>query len=122
VTLPTEIRLLSQRITVELASDLHVPADSPPVGEEGHSHRAHGVYQGAEQAIFISDALGAERQREVFLHENLHAMLSICSLDVVIEDGTPGLSEHLVGILAPVLLDWLRSNPPAYDYLMEGGN
>lgn len=63
------------------------------------------------QAIVISDDLEPSYQREVLLHEVIHACLSS-----TMEFGTDE-EERLVRALAPQLLDALRRNPDFLGYL-----
>lgn len=112
---PRRVRLLSQVIRVETAENLHCAEGT----DEGlHTHRAYGVYDEAAQSIVLDDAMGFERVRETFLHENLHAMFSVTQLDELLT-GKRDLNEHVVSVLAPVLLSWLRDNPKAVKFLRE---
>lgn len=114
---PASIRLLSQVIRIKHAENLHVSADHGD--EEGHSHRVYGLYDEGSQTITLDSHLRFERARETFLHENLHAMMSMAQLDTLIEASAPGLAEHLVSALSPVLLSWMRENPQAVAYVQE---
>ena len=86
-------------------------------GAEPHQHRVYGVYDEEHQVITLDSAMGFERQRETFLHENLHAMWAVAQLDGL--SPLDGFDEHLVSALAPVMLSWLRDNPEAVTFLME---
>jgi hypothetical protein len=106
---------MSQRLSVTVEPALHHT-------EEGaeHAHRAYGVYDEANQSISLDTDMGHERQRETFLHENLHAMLAIGQLDSVLDsESGHGASEHVVSVLSPILLAWMRDNPNAVNYLRE---
>jgi hypothetical protein len=122
--LPKYVRLLTQRIGVSLVEGLSVPLTSgiarPDGGveEETHDHPAYGRYHAGSQTIEVEASLGFECQRETFLHENLHAMLNAAKLQDIAPD-IPGLGEHFVDNLAPVLLCWLRENPTAVLYLQQ---
>ena len=116
--LPTRIMLLSQHIRVETAPNLHMPVEGGMDGD--HLHRLYGNYSEPTQVITLDDALAFERKRETFLHENLHAMCSITQLATILEDGLgSGGEEHVVSVLAPVMLAWLRDNPYAVEFLQE---
>lgn len=115
--IPPSVTLMTQRIGIEFAPNLHHAAD--PHDSESHAHRAYGIYEEATQVITLDDALEFERLRETFLHENLHAMLSISQLDTLIEAQAEGFGEHLVATLAPVLLAWIRDNKFAVSFLQE---
>lgn len=110
---PASIRLMTQLITVDWVEGLHMPGESDL---DEHPHKAMGVYQMAEQAIFMDVGLGFERERQTFLHENLHAIFAIGKLEDALMDGA---EEHVVGVLAPIMLAWLRDNPKAVAWLME---
>lgn len=123
---PAAVRLLSQLIRVEQAPNLHhvpdpewVHGEEPEDAHPEHAHRAYGVYSAAEQRITLDDSLAFEKLRETFLHENLHAMLSISGVDALLDGEAQGLSEHMVGVLAPVLLAWLRDNKAAVRWLQD---
>lgn len=115
--LPPHMRLLSQRVTITTAPNLHHMQESHEDGEEGHAHRAYGVYDEGAQVITLDDSLGFERARETYLHESLHGMLAISQLDGLIEGQAEGLAEHIVSALSPVLLAWVRDNPDSVAYL-----
>jgi hypothetical protein len=120
--LPGGVTLMTQRIGVTLAENLHTPSDGwVHEGDDAseHLHRAYGVYNEVEQSITLDVSLGFERQRETFLHENLHAMCAMTQLDTLAEAQMPGFSEHMVSALAPVLLAWMRDNPHVVAYLQE---
>lgn len=122
--LPDVVRLMTQRIDVATAVNLHHgPTPGEWVHEEGaaepHGHRAYGVYDEAQQVITLDDSLGFERARETFLHENIHALFAISQLDGVIDGQSEGLSEHIVAAVAPVMLSWMRDNPEVMEYLTE---
>lgn len=122
--LPTAVRLLTQTIFVDTAPNLHTPASGwthgdPEEAVEPHAHRAYGVYSESEQRITLDESLHFERLRETFLHENLHAILSVSNLDAMIEGTGEGFSEHVVSTLAPILLAWLRDNPYAVLWLQQ---
>ncbi len=116
--MPKRIRLLSQRIPVRETGDLHLPCGDDESGEV-HKHPAYGIYDERSQTIQIDAHLPFERQRETFLHECLHAMLSVGQLDTLLTAEAEGLDEHIVGVLAPILLAFLRENPTAVIYMTE---
>lgn len=109
---------MSQRIPVREEPQLHLPCEDDEHGD-AHVHPAYGLYDERTQVIKIDAHLPFERQRETFLHENLHAMMSAGQLDALLVAEAEGLDEHLVGILAPILLCWMRENPRAVAYLCE---
>jgi len=115
MTLPTHVRLLSQRIDVREEGELHMEAHED--GAEPHQHRVYGVYDEEKQVITLDAAMGFERQRETFLHENLHAMCAVAQLDGL--SAMEGFDEHWVSSLSPVMLSWMRDNPAVMKFLME---
>jgi len=120
--MPTTIRLLSQRIRVLEEENLHVPCGTPAADEAheaGHGHPAYGVYDERTQIITLDAHLPFERRRETLVHENLHAMFAIGRLNDVLGQEAIGLDEHIVGVLSPILLCWLRENPRLVAYLAE---
>lgn len=116
MSFPTRIRLLSQRIAVREVENLHVPCEDP---EGQHVHEAYGIYDERPQRISLDKGLPFERQRETLLHESLHAMFSITNLDTILSREAEGLDEHIVSVLSPVLLAFLRENPRTVAYLQE---
>jgi len=117
-TPPPFVTLLTQRISVEFAEDLHCecPGHEGVEGGEPHAAPCYGIYNQHDQTITLDSDLKFERQRDTFLHENLHAMLSIAQLDSIMPEG---MDEHVVTVLAPILLAWLRDNRGAVNFLME---
>lgn len=114
---PATMKIVSQVVSVEEVPDLH---QEPDDGHEAHPHRAFGVYEAGVQAIWLDKGLTFERQRVTFLHETLHAILDVGSLEALIDRSAGiGLGEHVVTALAPLLLAWLRDNPKAVQYLSE---
>jgi hypothetical protein len=115
---PASIRLLTQRIDISEVEELTVPETN--AHGETHNHRAYGVYAETDQTISLDKDMGFERQRETLLHEVLHAVLAITHLDsVMLTQGGDGFDEHVVSVLSPVLLAWLRDNREVVAYLME---
>lgn len=115
MSMPRSVRLLTQRIDVKVAPHLHHQTEPNEFGET-YNHRAYGIYEEATQTITLDKGLAFERARETFLHENLHAILSISGLNEVIPMEA---EEHVVGVLAPVMLAWMRDNPRVVNWLTE---
>ncbi len=111
MSLPSHVWLMTQRIGVEELER------EPP--EEGHRHEAIGEYDANMQVIRMDLTVGFDQQRDTFLHENLHAMINAAHLEPMMDDAMPGFTEHLVSVLSPLLLAWMRDNPHAVNYLME---
>jgi hypothetical protein len=105
VRLPRTIRLASQTVRVERASHIQL-------GEEHEHAQAWGLYDGAQPLILVASGQGHDRERNTFLHENLHLLWDIAGIGDEYE-------EDIVNRLAPLLLCWLRENPRAVAYLTE---
>ena len=119
--LPKRIRLLSQRISVREVEGLHLPCTTESVEgvDTHHAHPAYGVYDERDQTISLDAHLPFERQRETFMHEVLHAILSTSQLDSLLNGENEGLDEHVVAVVAPIMLAFLRENPRSVAYLCE---
>lgn len=66
------------------------------------------------QLITIDEGLGDDQQKDTVLHELTHAALRI--MGAGLSDAT---EEKVVGTLAPLFLDILRSNPALVKWLTE---
>lgn len=117
MSLPRIIDLMTQRVPVTVENDLREEPDCPDEG--GHRHALFGVYRSATRSIALDDSMGFEKQRETFLHENLHLMFDLSGIDHVLNGQAAGLDEYVASALAPVLMAWLRENPDAIAYLTE---
>jgi hypothetical protein len=105
---------------VTIEPNLHaIPEGQTVAATDGHAHRAYGIYNEADQTMSIDDDLGFERERETFLHENIHALIAATQLDTMLADEMPGFDEHFVSALAPIMLSWIRENPATIAYLQE---
>ena len=119
MTPPPFVTLLTQRITIERAENLHCECPGREGGGEGetpHPAPCYGIYDKHEQTITLDADLKFERERDTFLHENLHAMFAIVQFASILPEG---MDEHIVTVLSPILLSWLRDNPDAVNYLMQ---
>lgn len=111
---PQHVNLLTQHIDVVWVEALHhLPMDAEP---DEIGQRAMGIYDLVDQTISMDRNLGHDRERQTFLHENLHAMVAISGLEAAFREDA---EEHIVTVLAPVLLSWLRENPQAVAFLTE---
>lgn len=116
-SMPTAVRLLSQRIDVTMEPDLQIVHMHDNAGDP-MMQSVYGSWSSSESVIKIDTNQGFERMHETFLHENLHAMVQVAQIDRMC-DGA-GLSEEaVVSALAPILLAWLRDNPKAVAYITE---
>jgi hypothetical protein len=108
--LPKQVRLLGQRITVGLVPELTHAAED----EQGDLmyHAAYGIFSPQEPVIWLDSENGSERMKATFLHEVLHAAIDISHQSIDDE-------EVVVGMLAPLLLDFIRANKAAVAYLQE---
>jgi hypothetical protein len=59
--------------------------------------------------IGIDSRQSEDQQVDTFVHENLHLMLMLTQAD----------DEDLVFRFTPILIDWLRRNPRAVEYIMQ---
>ncbi len=107
MSMPTVVRLLTQRVRVNKARTLE------HIDEEGHKNEAWGMFDSDQLAIHIRIGQAPDRERETFMHENLHLIVNACKMSEVNSE------EELVSRLSPVVLSWLRENPRAVAYLME---
>lgn len=116
-TPPPVVDLMTQIIGVSLVD--HIEQTIIGEGDEAHVHRLYGEYNEYDQRIRLDQSMGFERMRETFLHENLHAMFAAGQLDAILNGEHEELDEHVVSVLAPILLAWLRANPRAVNFLRE---
>ena len=75
----------------------------------------HGETDGARLEIRINPDSADLVQREVLLHESLHAIAAVAGLDHELGEE---LEEKIVRRIAPVLFDALLRNPKLVDYLL----
>jgi hypothetical protein len=104
---PDGVVLVGQLFTIEWVdnSDQAVPLAKPTKS---------GRMDLARQRIIIDTDNGPDQLRDVTLHEVLHACFAL-----VAEHNPSDVEEHMVSMLAPVLLDALRSNPGFVNWLTE---
>lgn len=108
--LPKVLRFLGQRFEVELVA--HLVHDN---GDEDHPeriHRAYGVYAPAINTIYLDEGNGRNRQQVTLMHECLHATLDAAHATIPAE-------EDVVGLLAPLMVDFIRANHAAVAYTQE---
>jgi hypothetical protein len=106
--MPTRTRVLGQRFTVALHKDLAF--DHPEQGVVG----CLGICDADAQHIAIDPDQSADRLRETYLHEHIHAMLSLAGMRDTLGSSR---EERVVKRLAPILLQFLRDNPAVYSFL-----
>jgi Zn-dependent peptidase ImmA (M78 family) len=106
--LPKVIRLLTQKVEVIAIADLSM-ADAE---DETHVHDLYGLFEPQTLRIFLDKDQAADRMRETFAHECIHAMLNVAHMEFEEE-------EEVVKRLAPVLLAFLRENRGPIAYLQE---
>jgi hypothetical protein len=98
-------------MSVEVVDGLtHV--DDALEGEWDHEHAAYGVYYPNTSVIHLDSGNGRNRMKVTLMHESLHAMLDAAHVTVPDE-------EDVVGILAPLLVDFIRGNRAATAYMQE---
>ena len=100
--LPKTLRILSHRLTVELAPGLsHVGTP------------AHGVYEDATLTITLDSDNVLERQKVTLIHEALHALIGVSNM------GEAATEEEAVSKLSPLILNFIRENKAAVAWLQE---
>lgn len=75
---------------------------------------ASGFFFGDEARIGIKDSLDIDVEREVLMHEVLHACIEVSGLD------DEEAEERVIRALAPTLVDVLQRNPKLVRYLRLG--
>lgn len=95
--MPRVVKVLGQRI--EVSHPAHIESEDGRVGE---ADLQHGY-------IMVGKHQSPDQQKDTFLHEVLH----LCALQGGVDD------EATVARLAPILLDFMRRNPNAVNYLTE---
>lgn len=108
--LPKLLRFLGQTFTVEVKPGL--THDNEDLADPHQLHRAYGIYTPQVNAIYLDVENGRNRMQVTLMHESLHAMLDAAHCTIIAE-------EDVVGILAPLLVDFLRANKAAVAYLQE---
>lgn len=104
---PRFISILSQRVRVERPSHIQL-------GEEHQHAQAWGLYDGGQPVILIAQGQGHDRERNTFMHENLHLLWDMAGITA-----SEDVEEDVVNRLSPLLLSWLRENKRAVEYLLE---
>jgi hypothetical protein len=117
IGVPARVRLLSQQIDVVLTENPTIVHAHDNEGEP-LEQEVTGSWNPDQSRITLDTTMGFERTREVFLHENIHAMLRFAQVDKMCE-GARLSEEAVVSALAPVMLAWLRDNPQAVRYVTE---
>lgn len=114
--MPRVVNILGQKVRISLGK-----GKSDEVFQEAHLGEWVHAHEGADDEyrvgtfsmrfgrIGIDSRQSDDQLADTFLHENLHAMLRLVQAD----------DEDLVFRLTPVLLDWLRRNPKAVQYLTQ---
>lgn len=83
--------------------------------EDGtHAHRAYGVFDPGAPLIWLDTESGPERRKATLVHETLHAILNTARMELAADD-----EEQMVGRMAPLVLDFIRTNRGAIAYLQE---
>jgi hypothetical protein len=108
---PPVVRIIGQR--VETVYGKRAPAgiafaNEPGAATDGAVGRANIQYG----KIAVESDQSEDQQADTALHEWLHIMLLMAGL---------GHQEEVVNRLSPILLDFLRRNPRAVEYLVGGG-
>lgn len=104
---PRTLRILGQKFEVRFQKEIVDPDDGGSL---------LGFIEHDWNRIRVSTNQHPDSQRETYLHESLHALLSKVGWGVA-RMGKE--HEELVDQLAPVLLDFIRANPRVIEYLQE---
>lgn len=117
---PKTLKVLGQRFDVTTLPG-HVVVDAShlfSVEETEGLKMLLGLCEPDDMTITISENQGQDRMRETYLHEALHAVFSKARLqhEKVI---TGPEEETIVGRIAPILLDFVRTNKAVVAYLQE---
>jgi hypothetical protein len=104
--LPKSIKVLTQKVSF---------AKADGIMHEGNV-ACDGMYFPAARRIELDSALRGDAEREVALHETLHATITVAGIDRFMPDLD---EEMLVQGLAPALLSLIRENKAFVAYLQE---
>ncbi len=105
--LPKSVKVLGQRVEVRTSEAI----------EHGEYGTCDGMFYPGIRTIEVATRLSPDKQRDVALHESLHAMLTVSRLDDYL--GPTFDEEATVKGLAPVLLQFIRENKAFIAYLQE---
>lgn len=120
--MPLVTRVAGQRFDIRMVPGLKVPTGNVAF-EDVHAHEdwVHedmmavlGACDRDRNVISLDPDTGYDRLRETFLHENLHAIITKANLH---HDLLATNEEAVVARLSPLLLQWLRDNPTAVEFL-----
>lgn len=122
--LPTVTRVLGQRFDIRVVPNLTVPTGNVAV-DDVHAHedwvhedtmQVLGACDRDRNVISLDPDTGYDRLRETFLHEHLHAIITKANLH---HDLLASNEEAVVARLSPILLQFLRDNPKAVEFLQS---
>lgn len=99
---PKFLRLLSAKVPVLRGKDLTHDGDA-----------CYGIYDTDALLIWLEESMTPERTKVTLVHETLHALIGVSNMAAATTE------EEAVNRLAPLLLDFLRSNKAAVAYLQE---
>ena len=102
--IPATVRIGPHRYKVDVAKP------------SGLTHEEYGVTDVGRTTITLAPGMSGSQQRATFLHECLHAMLSLTGWDHRLGSKR---EEQLVRALEPVLLTWLRENREVVAWLSK---
>ncbi len=83
-----------------------------------HGSDVYGLVCYQAQTITLAPANGNDIQAASLVHELLHALCHATGADGLLEDTHADTEERLIQILAPSLLNLLRTNPHLVKYLV----
>lgn len=102
---PSYVKVLGQTFTLEWVRKSDELSERQRVGRTDIQ----------KQAISVDATAGDDQQRDVVLHEIIHACLRVVASGV-----SETTEERVTSLLAPLLLDVLRANPHVVQFLLAG--
>ena len=113
--LPKFLRIAGVKHEVLVVENL-THDDGAHEDEDGNlwAHRAYGVYDPNLLTLRFDAENGRERTKVTVLHETFHALFNLGNIQM-----HPEQEEEFCTRMAPLMLDFLRSNKGAVAYLQE---
>ena len=118
IRMPTRTRIMGQVFKVRQTKTLTVHLHETSIGEGTEDKETTidllGMTDNDMQEVFLYTEQGPDKMRETFLHEHLHAMLTLAGIS---DQADAEVEERIVKRLAPIMLQFLRDNPNVYTFL-----
>lgn len=113
MTRPTRLQIGPHRYAVTWTDDVKISAElAVPKSDATVTDGAYGASHHRANIMLIGTDMAPSQQADTLLHEALHCMLVQIGAD----------NERLVWRLTPVLLDFIRRNPRAVEFLTAKEN